>query len=827
MKAIKMFLLSVCTLVIVSITSCETDDPAPVILDPITNFTITEGIKSVSLTWDKPEGDVMSYIISYVPENKSVVLENPDSTSLVISNLVAGTEYSFSIVWLNNSAKSSPEVTLSATPNAAPKLTFEGDLTVTSQAEIDAITELYTDVTGNLTIGGSEATDIKDLSKLGSIREVYQNMIVSSNAILTSFSDLKDLESVEGDITINDNSILVDFCNLSVALAEFDGQFTVTGNAYNPTVDQILDGACKSPDNIFIGDLVLETQADVDAIKTKYTKITGRLKIGNYANGDITDLSILNNVRTVDYLEVDGNSLLEDLSGLESLDSIITGNLTLRENLKIKSLKGLSSLTYLRNDIAFWNNAKLASLEGLENMTFVDEIFIGYTAGAEERPNPRLTDYCGLTNLVSLNLAKIQGNRSVINANAYNPTFEEIASGTCATDPIEDNVLEGGLRVNTQAEVDALPQYTKITGELVVGLDAATNDITDLSKFSKLSEIGGRLIIQRSPMITDLTGFSALTAIGTESVQELVVRQMDALTTLDGLQALKSVSRRIGIRENPILETLEGLNNIETIGENTITIGASCSSTEADLPKLTDFCALSGLVSRIGVSTLESGGSCINTNNALNPSFQDILDGNCAASGELVLEGGLRVNTQAEVDALPAYTKISGELVIGLDAATNDINDLSKFSRLTEIGGRLIIQRSPQITDLTGFSALQAIGTGSVQELVVRQMDGLTTLNGLQALKSVSRRIGIRENPELTTLEGLNNIETIGENTITIGTSCDATDASLPKLNDLCALSGLINQIGVATLEAGGSCINTNNSFNPSFQNILDGNCSQ
>lgn len=380
----------------------------------------------------------------------------------------------------------------------------------------------------------------------------------------------------------------------------------------------------------------------------------------------------------------------------------------------------------------------------------------------------------------------------------------------------------GDITVTSQAEVDALQDgITHITGRLnILGAD-----ISDLSKFSNLTDIGRRLLIQDCPLITDLTDFSSLQIVGSlDANEELVVRRMDGLTTLNGLQALTSVGRRIGIRQNPVLTTLEGLNNVVSIGENKITIGDDTCSGNAALgnPNLTDFCALQGLVTAVGVAALEAGGSCIDNGTTFNPSFTDISNGICTS----VFTGDITVATQAEVDALQdGITHITGRLNI----LAGDISDLSKFSNLKNIGRRLLIQDCPEITDLTGFSSLEAVGSlDSNEELVVRRMNGLTTLNGLQALTSVGRRVGIRQNPVLTTLEGLNNLVSLGENKITIGDDTCSGNASLgnPNLTDFCALQGLVATVGVDDLEAGGSCIDNSTAFNPSFTDISNGTCS-
>lgn len=514
-------------------------------------------------------------------------------------------------------------------------------------------------------------------------------------------------------------------------------------------------------------DLLIENQAQLDAL-TPPTSINGNLSIISDGSDDIFDLSSLGSLTT------------------------ITGSLIIQNNPILSHLDGLSSLTSISGGV----------------ITIQD--------------NQNLYSFCGLSGVAGPITETVSGN-------SYNPSFADIVGANCKAPDVIYNDPNND-RFNTQAEIDALPDgITYITDELVIGLDAATNDITDLSKFSKLREIGGRLLIQRSPLITDLSGFKALEAIGTGSSQELAVREMASLTTLDGLQALRSVSRRIGVWSNPVLKTLEGLDNLKTIKDNAsselIRIGTSGAG--GGNPLLEDFCALQGIVDIIGASVLDADAlSYINNETTFNPTFQDISNGNCTS----IYSGDLTVTTQAEIDALPLkYTSISGKLdILGNDG---DISDLSKFNELRNIGGRLLIQDCPLVTDLTGLSSLEIIGSASTQELAVRRMAGLTTLNGLQSLTTVSRRIGFWQNPVLQTLEGLENLQLIRDNTdvgdglIRIGTS--GAGGGNASLTDFCALQGIVAIIGASVLDGDAdSYINNETTFNPTFQDIANGNCS-
>lgn len=345
--------------------------------------------------------------------------------------------------------------------------------------------------------------------------------------------------------------------------------------------------------------------------------------------------------------------------------------------------------------------------------------------------------------------------------------------------------LDGDFNPSEIASINSIPEIRPpgtFVGDLVFGNQSELDNF-ELDGQAALVNIEGNLIIQSD---------------GSDNIFDLTV-----------LQNLTLITGNLQIIGNPILSNLSHLSSLTTVEGGEITI--------QDNRNLVNFCGLGGLTGSITESI---------SNNGFNPSLANILAGNCKTQ-DLVYEGFPRFNTQAEVDALPdGITHFPGELVIGLDASTNDITDLSKFSRLRRIEGRLIIQRTPQITDLTGFTALEFVGNTPSDELVIRQMDGLLSLDGLQALIQVGRRVGIRENPNLRSLEGLNNLRQIGENNIAIGV-CGGTAASgNPLITDYCALETLIETIGIPALELGGSCINSFSTFNPSFQDILNGNCS-
>lgn len=83
------------------------------------------------------------------------------------------------------------------------------------------------------------------LSNLTRIGEFATNggLLIENNSTLTNLNGLENLTSVEY-LTINDNESLTDFCGLqNLDLIDFDVNFT--GNAYNPTKEDLESGNCS------------------------------------------------------------------------------------------------------------------------------------------------------------------------------------------------------------------------------------------------------------------------------------------------------------------------------------------------------------------------------------------------------------------------------------------------------------------------------------------------------------------------------------------------------------------------------------------------------
>ena len=228
-----------------------------------------------------------------------------------------------------------------------------------------------------------------------------------------------------------------------------------------------------------------------------------------------------------------------------------------------------------------------------------------------------------------------------------------------------------------------------------------------------------------------------------------------------------------------------------------------------------------------------------------------------------ILIGDVILTSQEDVDnfGLERYTEISGYLIIGgLDA--EDITNLDPLLGLNYIGNYLVISFNNQLNNLDGLESIihvktfvevshndtlnninglrnlekvgdpQFLKSGSISKGFNPE---LQNLDGLLGLTEVSSYIHISNNTSLLNIDGLANLESIeyllirNNNTIsninglrnTLFISKEIIITGNTGLTDFCGLEtvfGNINYDGIYQVEL--------NEYNPTQQQIIDGECS-
>jgi hypothetical protein len=158
------------------------------------------------------------------------------------------------------------------------------------------------------------------------------------------------------------------------------------------------------------------------------------------------------------------------------------------------------------------------------------------------------------------------------------------------------------------------------------------------------------------------------------------------------------------------------------------------------------------------------------------------------------------------------------------------LQNLDSFLFLNEVNGNLILVGNSNLNNIDGLYNIQSVH-GSIQ---MSHSVG-SNLNGLHNLTNVDGDLNIQYT-NITDLNGLDNLTNVGGDLIfrwayftdldglynLTNVDGDLIFNSNPYLTDLCGLETLLLNDGLA-----GDYTVTENGFNPSFQDILDGNCSQ
>lgn len=198
---------------------------------------------------------------------------------------------------------------------------------------------------------------------------------------------------------------------------------------------------------LFIANNSLASLNGLDSLKSVYV-------IDIMSNFNLSSLSALSQIDTVHNLWVSFNGALEDLNGLNNL-KVIENHCDIYVNNALTSLEGLNNLNSVGGFMRIAQNSNLASIQGLSSLNSIaldfniaqnEELYslnglenLLTVGGIDINNNTILEDYCALNNLISNS-----GITSTyeVNNNAFNPTITMMQTGLCnstlSTDDIED-----------------------------------------------------------------------------------------------------------------------------------------------------------------------------------------------------------------------------------------------------------------------------------------------------------------------------------------------------------------------------------------------------
>ena len=394
-------------------------------------------------------------------DNLSSTIHTPDG-----GYLLAGASYSnVSEDKSENSKGGSDYWIVELKPGADQVCT--GDATLSSQADVDAFN--CTELVGNLTISGS---DITNLNNLASLRKVSGVIRVENNPHLTTLDGLLALEAIGEDLP-----------DANPPSSEAPEALIIVNNA---------------------GLLHCDGLSSLRSIK-------GGLRIDNNIN--LVSLNGFQNLFSASWIDVSDNSKLKEINGFGSIVRIADGSnfpgrLTIRHNDLLSGLHGFSALT-TAGDARILNNNRLSILDGFNSLTKIN----GYL---ELSGNGSLSDIVGFRNLTTIaGFSRfIPSSGLIISNNASLRSFTGLASLEIVT---SDYYVEVSIFDNRTLEnIDGLASLTTIYGlyerKLNVKTNSALKNIDGLSSLTHMDAGPGPLFINvtQNPALTSCCGLQPL-----------------------------------------------------------------------------------------------------------------------------------------------------------------------------------------------------------------------------------------------------------------------------------------------------------------------------
>ena len=513
-----------------------------------------------------------------------------------------------------------------------------------------------------------------------------------------------------------------------------------------------------------VGDLELRSLPDIEAL-AGVSEVVGTLHI----TGVASDLRPLHCLRTVtEDLRIYDAIGLHGLAGLEGL-SAVQGAI-------------LIGVHCDGNRLQCSGNRDLATvvLPGLER---TGRVVVGASCGGEGGP------YCGPNAaLYSVQMNRLEDVSDIVVGS--NPALEEVRFESVAemvqlgvagvalhTLSIPElRTVEGLSLGRAPALEDVIAENLEATGDIGIGgtglrdlswlsvrsvakltLDS-NSQLTSLHAFEQL-ESAVEVTLSSNSQLTSLHGLEQL-----EEVDRLSLIDNRALTTLDGLDGLRVVHGLLRISDMSALESLEGLNTLETVGgltleANEVLPNLQGLSSLVNVPDLT-IQANPGLVSIEGMGALESVGDLSLRSNPMLTSVE----------GAHTLEIRERLDVY-ENPMLRSLRGLHGSAELSsVRLSGGALEDVEFMSGVFQVNS-LEIDKLPQLQALSGLEALTI-----VESLSLSGNASLTDLSALGSLESI-RRASIRSNRTLVSLAGLESLTQTEELYITDNAELRSLDA--------------------------------------------------
>lgn len=223
-------------------------------------------------------------------------------------------------------------------------------------------------------------------------------------------------------------------------------------------------------------------------------------------------------------------------------------------------------------------------------------------------------------------------------------------------------------------------------------------------------------------------------------------------------------------------------------------------------------------LTRVGALDITKGAEIFNLDDLSNLSVVDeyinlfsnwYLENIDGLSGIEAVSDWIQINDNDELLNLDGLSNISGNVNQLIVKQHSKLQNLDGLSGITQVNSHLTIKQNFVLENINGLSGLNTVGGDFILEVNLAIQD----VAGLENLTSVGGNFEIWNNAALNNLDGLTDLMAVDGN-------LDITTNIV--LNDFCGLRPLLLNNGL-----GGTYFAAGNDYNPTKQQIIDGDCSE
>ena len=388
--------------------------------------------------------------------------------------------------------------------------------------------------------------------------------------------------------------LLFAFLAMTLFACSSDDSAPVNPNNENPENPEN-PNPVQECDKVYTGDLILQTQADVNAY-AGYCKIDGDLYIGVLPDTDIIDLSPLQTLQEVKGTLLIDSTEIQSLHGLENLKTVYGLKISYNNNLtsldKLSSFEGIDPENEEGGGVEISSNSALANLKGLEHLTVVYRLWIS---------SGTMIDLSGLEGLKEVKMLYIGRNNALKTLHG-----------------LENLKTIGLLELDGNSNLESLSVFSTILSINSIYIKSSPK-IINLIGFEGLTKLQS-LLIADNPLLDSLNGLQNLKTVNTLHINNCP--QLTSLSTLAGITSF-STQTADGFNHAPQfgLYSMQGLTSLDGLQNVTAFTGGEMKIKECFA--LSNYCAIQDLAT-------QNNFTFVCDSNAFNPNIYDLINGNCS-----------------------------------------------------------------------------------------------------------------------------------------------------------------------------------------------------